>query len=171
MELIKLNIPAQFVSERARLTWREVLYGIDNELLAPGAAVEFAAGCAATGSSSPALVELAELERGEVTRTHVERLAEPEEYQPTEQIKEKWLYIVLAWIFEHRGAYPDALEVVEEVYADFGYPPIIADFVRYMPTDEPDLGSRELNEKRLYEKWKRYLDTASAGYASAPGMI
>ncbi|RYE51739.1 MAG: hypothetical protein EOP21_00575 [Hyphomicrobiales bacterium] len=34
-----------------------------------------------------------------------------------------------------------------------------------MPMDEPDLGSRELNERRLYERWKRYLDDELATLA------
>ena len=51
-----------------------------------------------------------------------------------------------------------------EVYSDFGYPPRIAGFVRYMPAEQPDLGSRELNEQRLYENWKRYLDQTSPEY-------
>ncbi|WP_394829859.1 DUF2247 family protein [Pendulispora albinea] len=67
-------------------------------------------------------------------------------------------------MFEHRADYADPLQTVEEVYTDFGYPPRIAAFVRYMPSDDPDLGSRESNERRLHEKWKRYLEEASGEY-------
>lgn len=34
----------------------------------------------------------------------------------------------------------------------------MASFVRYRPCEEADLGSLELNEARLFEKWKKYLD-------------
>lgn len=52
----------------------------------------------------------------------------------------------------------DPLDDVETVYAEFDYPPEVGRFVRYMPSDEPDLGSRERNEARLVEKWERYLE-------------
>ena len=96
----------------------------------------------------------------------IEQLATTEPDQDADKIRSKWLYLVLIWIFEHRESYPDPLQTVEEVYADFGYPERIADFVRYMPMNEPDLVSRELNEQRLYEKWKRYVDEEAAKYVS-----
>lgn len=167
MDLIKLSIPAPFIEERVRLTWREVLFGIDNELIAPEAAVHFADDRIANQDPSMALLELSGLQKGESTRTLVDRLANAEPPQNADEICNKWLYIALAWILEHRAIYADPFEAVEEVYADFGYPPRIAGFVRYMPTDEPDLGNRELNEQRMYEKWRRYLDEASAEYAAA----
>lgn len=166
MDLIKLSISLAFINDRVRLTWREILYGVDNELLAPGAAADFAGDrLARRDDPSAILVELAGARRDEPTRALVEQLASAEPPEASDEIQDKWLYLVLAWIFEHRASYPDPLQTVEEVYADFGYPPRIASFVRYMPADEPDLGSRERNERRLHEKWKRYLDEASAPYA------
>ena len=87
--------------------------------------------------------------RGEIERTEAE-------------LRDKWLYLVLAWLYEQRGAVPDPLQTVEEVYADFGYPEEIAGLIRYMPMDGPDLGSREANERRLFERWRQYLDSAAA---------
>jgi hypothetical protein len=71
---------------------------------------------------------------------------------------------VLAWFYEHRAEVPDPLQRVEEVYADFGYPEQLAKFVRYMPMEGPDLGSREANERRLFERWKRYVDDVASKY-------
>jgi hypothetical protein len=73
---------------------------------------------------------------------------------------------VLAWFYEHRGEVPDPLLRVEEVYADFGYPEQIAKFVRYMPMEGPDLGSREANEHRLFERWKRYIEEVAPTYST-----
>jgi hypothetical protein len=95
---------------------------------------------------------------------------EPEE--TLSELRAKWLCVVLAWIFEHRNEYADPLRAVEEVYADFDYPARIASFVRYMPSDDPDLGSRELNEARLYEKWQSYLQECWRTYAvSGTGAV
>lgn len=172
MDLIKLSLPFDFISQRARLTWREILFGFNNELLAQGAEVDFALDDLAKDNPPDALLELASPCKGEPTRALVEQLAQITPAEDDEEIRGKWLYLVLAWIYEHKEMYPDPLQTVEEVYADFGYPERVADFVRYMPTNEPDLGSRELNEVRLYERWKRYLDDEGArigAYRSRPG--
>ena len=164
MDIVKLSVPASFIHARTRLTWRDVLYGIDNELLAAGAAVEFARE-AKWDDRTPALEELAALGKGEPTRDLVEKLANEEPPRDVGVIREKWLFLVLAWIFAHRAHYPDPLQAVEEVYADFDYPPRITRFVRYMPAEEPDLGSVDLNVQRMHQRWKEYLDEASAEYA------
>jgi hypothetical protein len=140
MDLIKLNIPSTFILERTRLSRREILYGVENDLL----------------------------ERAPVPGL-VEELA-GHEPQPESTIRDKWLYLVLAWVYEQQANFEEPLRTVEEIYADFGYPPHIASFVRYMPSDEPDLG-RELNERRLYTKWKQYLDEASFSYATTPSNV
>lgn len=73
-------------------------------------------------------------------------------------IKEKWMYLILDWIYNNKNNFPNSLDVVEYIYSDFDYPRQISSFVKYMPSDEPDLGSLELNESRLYRKWNEYLD-------------
>jgi len=162
MDLVKLSIPWTFVRKNVHLAWRDILFGIDNELLDPDVPIEMATDQIATSESpSAVLIELAGLGKGERSRDLVKQLATTELDPESSVVHDKWLYLVLAWVYEHRAEYSDPLEVVEKIYADFGYPPRIACFVRYMPTCEPDLGSQELNEQRLYEKWKQYLEEAS----------
>jgi hypothetical protein len=162
MELIKLNVTPEFITARTTLTWREILFGIDNELLSPGAAVDFAvAAIMADEEPDSVVLELAGLGAGEATRDLVEKVAAAEPKQDADRVRSKWLYLALAWMFEHQQNYADPLGMVEEAYADFGYPEEVAAFVGYMPMDGPDLGSREANQRRLYENWRRYLENAS----------
>ena len=100
----------------------------------------------------------------ESTRHLVDQLANAEEARSEEELRGKWLHLALACLYEHRLDDPDPLQRVEEIYADFGYPEGVAQFVRYMPMDGPDLGSREANERRLFERWKRYIDDAATLY-------
>ena len=55
----------------------------------------------------------------------------------------------------------------DTVYADFDYPSKMADFVRYMPSTAPDLGSLELNEARVYRRWRAYLEECTRKYAAS----
>ncbi|WP_240358773.1 DUF2247 family protein [Myxococcus vastator] len=166
MDLVKLGIPYGFLRERTRLTWREVLFGMDNELLSSEVPVEKAVEqLGIEDGPARALVDLAGLEPWRSPRDYVGALADAEARQDAEAIKGKWLYLVLDWVFINREHFADPLEMVEKIYADFGYPERIARFIRYMPSDEPDLGSRELNEQRLYGQWKNCLDELSVEYS------
>lgn len=166
MDLVKLSIPYGFIRERTRLTWREVLFGMDSELLSSDVRVEMAIEqLGIEDRPARALAELAGLEPWTSPRGCVEALAGADASQDAEAIRSKWLYLVLAWVFINREHFTDPLEMGEKIYADFGYPERVARFIRYMPSDEPDLGSRELNEQKLYREWKSYLDELSAEYA------
>lgn len=164
---IVLRIPYEFIRDRARMSWREVRFGRVNELLDHLVPVALAAEqLAELEHPSTAIIDLAGADKNEPTLGLVEQLADGEPQRSEDEIRNKWLYLVLAWIYEHRDGYPDPLQWVEEVYANFGYPEQIAKFVRYMPMDGPDLGSREANERRLFERWKRYLDETASAYTT-----
>jgi len=56
---------------------------------------------------------------------------------------------------------PDPLQEVEELYADFGYPDAIGDFVRFLPPNDgyhPELHTKDENERRLFRHWEEYLE-------------
>jgi len=149
------------------MTWRDILFGLKQELLDPSAPVDFALEqLAREQEPSPELLELAGLSKQEQSRSLVELLADREQDEGADGTRRKWLYLVLAWIFDHRDELPDPLRMVEEVYADFSYPAEIASFVRYMPSNAPDLGSREQNEARLFARWLAYLEERRAAFAS-----
>ena len=63
-------------------------------------------------------------------------MAEGESAANDTEIQESWLYAILTWVYEHRDKLPDPLGIVEELYADFDYPPEISSFVRYMPPSD-----------------------------------
>lgn len=71
--------------------------------------------------------------------------------------EKKLLLILLSWLYENQSAFIDPLGVVEEIYAEFDYPEEIEQFVRYMPSKLPDLGSRSNNEKQLVRIWGEYV--------------
>ncbi|MEO7038065.1 MAG: DUF2247 family protein [Polyangiaceae bacterium] len=163
MELFQIHVPYNFLRGRVVLSWRFMLFGLDQDLLDPVASIELAVDCLEKDTETgPLLVELAGLSKFEPTRAYVEKLASLEHESGSSDIRDKWLYVVLAWILEHRDGYADPLQIVEDVYADFDYPSQIAGLVRYMPSDEVDLGSRERNEERLYEKWRAFVDGCAA---------
>lgn len=161
MDLVRLCIPYAFIRKRTNVSWRDIHFGLVNQLLAPDAPIALAVDQVDELADPPAaLLDLAGAGKNQPTLELVERLAEGEPGHSDDEIRSKWLYLVLAWLYEHRHEDSDPLQRIEEVYADFGYPEQLAGFVRYMPMAGPDLGSREANERRLFERWKQYVDDA-----------
>lgn len=154
-----LSVPYGYANSKANFSWREILFGLDHNILSSYSAVEHAMEeLKSTDDFSDSLVELASLSEGDAVRDYVEDLVSLEK-DKTFEAETKWLYVLLSWIYENRNDFDDALQVVEQVYADFDYPQSIETFVRYMPSDEPSLGSVEKDTERLYEKWKSYLSS------------
>ena len=155
-------LPTTFILEKASVGWRDLLWGYENKFLGWRSIVEFSEKRIPEVSDDLAvsLANFTKEDAGKVGNV-LRDLAGKEPIISDEKIKEKWLYIVLSWLFEKRSEFSDPLACVEEVYADFDYPDEIAGFVRYMPvTDGYDTSKHtpEENEKRLQSKWKEYLE-------------
>lgn len=81
------------------------------------------------------------------------------------KIREKWLYVILSWLWNNRINFEDPLSEVENIYADFDYPVQIESFIKYIPpTDgyDPSLYSYMKNIDRLMKSWESYLQKFDA---------
>lgn len=162
MNPLSLKLKYDFVSKKVKLTWKDILYAINRNFLPSDSAIEHAmVKISQSEEYNQALLDLASLYKGESVQPYLDELARLDLGQDDSMLNEKWLYLVLDLVFENKDNYADPLGVVEQIYADFDYPELVTTFVRYMPSDEPSLGSLELIELRLYKKWKDYLDIQS----------
>lgn len=168
MEMLTLKIPLTYIeSKLGRPSWQDVQFGLKNQLMDPNAVSELADEHLESVDPRPEVIELAIAEPGESVVEEVDTLARREEPTP-EATFHRWLYLVLAWLYDHRAELADPLQDVELVYADFDYPEELAAFVRYMPTNEPDLGDRAANEARMLGHWEHYLDRTQARLTAEP---
>ena len=156
-------ISTDFILDKRPVNWQDVLWGYENKFLGWRSIIEFSEKRLLDGSDVGLEVDLVSFTKenaGEVGNI-LRELAGKEFSSSDEKIKEKWLYIVLSWLFETRSEIDDPLAYIEEIYADFDYPDEIVEFVRYMPVnggyDASEHTSIE-NEQRLLNKWKEYLD-------------
>lgn len=117
------------------------------------------------GSNDPLEIELASLNKSEAYQVGdlLRKLASSSRDENCGLAQRKWLYLILAWLFKNKEIIHDALGDVETIYAEFDYPSEIESFVRYMPvTDgyDPSIHSKNENEKRLFDNWRKYLEAA-----------
>ncbi len=155
-------VPYSFICERALLSWRNALWGYERQLIGWSDVVAIAEDRLLLGSDNPMEIELACLGKSETQQVGelLRALADDESEDTGSASYKKWLFLVLAWLFENRDAVPDPLIEVESIYADFGYPPEIEGFVYYKPaTDgyDPSQHSIKENKARLFSKWEQYL--------------
>ena len=160
-----IPIPYSFIRERALLSWQDALWGYERQLIGWSDIVAIAEDRLLLGSEDSMEIELACLEKSEAQQVGelLRALAsnEPDDVGSTSDTK--WLFLILAWLFDNRDAVSDPLGEVERIYADFDYPTEIESFVSYMPvTDgyDPSQHSIEENKVRLFSKWEQYLSEA-----------
>jgi hypothetical protein len=163
-------LPFNFVRYRVDLTWADVAWGFQHGWLDAASVVECAvAQLAGDDDASPTVVELAGLTRSDLTEVPflLAKVVGAAGTEANPDSERKWLYLVLAWLYDRRAELSDPLGVVEQLYADFGYPAELRGFVRYMPPEghyEPQAHTHAENIARLFSKWKEYLDS----FAAAP---
>lgn len=158
MNTLNILIPYEYASEIVRLNWSDILFAIEQKFMTPDTAIDHAiAEVERVDNPSNAVVELACLLKGEPVHPYIGELANEEGIPNNNSAREKFLYLALKWVYDHKELYAEPLEAVEYIYADFNYPDEIANFIRYMPSEQPPLGSAELNLERLYRNWSDYL--------------
>lgn len=118
------------------VTWSDVRFGLERQLSKPEFAIAFASDLLEDDGSDAETLAIASSRRDESIGDAVNALAR-KEAEDLSALRERWLYLVLAWIFENRYNIDDPLGEVESVYSDLEYPDEISTFVRYMPMVGP----------------------------------
>jgi hypothetical protein len=158
-----IALPLQLCTgEIESLTWGEVLYGFSHRFLGWRSCVELASRRVEEGSSNPLEIELAAVGKDQDWKVGdlLSKLSGSEPRTDEVSHQKRWLFIILKWLYEHRGTFEDPLGEVEEIYADFHYPDEISNFVRFLPPKgdyKPAEHTREENIQRLFRLWSDYL--------------
>ena len=170
MNSMSIIIPYSYISKVVNLNWYDIKFAINNGFMYHQSAIEHAM-VELENDDSQNVLDLACLSLEETTYPHsihpyVDELANKTEDQDQNKTKEKFLYVLLNWVFENKECYEDPLRVVELIYEDFNFPKSIVNFVRYMLTTQPILATMEENIKRLFDNWKNFLDAQKIKYSA-----
>lgn len=170
---LEIEIPYSFIRNKVSLTWNELYYGIEYGFLTPEEAINKAEEeiLEETELSGP-LFELACLYKGEsyLIIQYITKLIDKEYFGNDDNIqyvKEKWLFIVLAWLYENSEKYnilyseqEYSLHSIGEklmiVWDDFGFPDVIEELVDLAPSfDGTSNDARFIYSLNL--TWQKYL--------------
>src|SRR4051812_11412742 len=103
---MQFKISPDFIERHAPLTWREIEYGLQNSWIDNDAAVQLAISrVSSERTSSPDAINLASVLPNEKYRIPeiIHRLAESD----PNFSRGKWLFLLLAWLFENRNDFHD----------------------------------------------------------------
>lgn len=168
MNTLGIELPYSYVAHRIKLNWFDVLFAIHTGYFSLESAIEHAGVELEKNEEGPQTVlDLVCLYPYEMHLVHpyIKELASTATAEEKKTAKDKILFVVLNWLFEHRQDYEDPLILVEIVYDDFGFPKSIENLVRYRPSGAPDLGSLELNQNRIFERWQNYISAESKRFS------
>lgn len=159
--LVSFRIPADYVMARAVPTAPEIACGVEQGWLSPFDAVTIAVEKLARGCLlMPPEERLALLLADDLDEVPALVSELGVGFEPMELRERLWLFLALDWLADHRGDFDDPYEVIEKLYADFGYPTEIAGLVRWMPVAEGE----PTGLAAIDERWQTYLDAARAAY-------
>ncbi|MEM6160100.1 DUF2247 family protein [Erwinia sp. P6884] len=164
-------IPFDFIDKNSHLSWCDVKWGYENNLITSDVLIKKAEKNVLAGNYTNSELELSFIIPGEVN--HVAHFLKDlcSELDPEDDLitKRKWLFIVLYWLWNNRNSFEDPLAEVEMIYADFDYPSEIEGFIKYMPPSDgydPSKHSQMENINHLMNKWKNYLEKRSTIFKS-----
>ncbi|MFW1781536.1 DUF2247 family protein [Acinetobacter seifertii] len=160
-------IPADFINQKVNLSWCDIKWGYENNLITSELPIKKAENIVLTEIYTKAELELSFLipnQSNDIFPYLNELCSETNE---DSTIREKWLYILLSWLWLNRESFEDPLDEVESIYTDFAYPAEMNSFIKYMPpTDryDPSLYSYAENINRLMKNWESYLQKSAEKY-------
>lgn len=160
---IRQPLPLEFVLPRVSLSRSDVKVGLFRKLLATeDVAVLVERGILDEGEQASDL----ESELVATLPPNWAAIGDPSEYpqhaSPDLRLgEEKWVYLQLAWLWDHQDESPNALDEIELLYADFGYPTEIEHLVRWMPARP----GRPVGEPAMMDSWSEYLTDCGARFA------
>jgi len=162
-------VPYDFIVKNTHLSWCDVKWGYENNLIASDVPIKMAEQIVLTGSYIDSELELSFLmpESSNEVSLFLEKLCTGFEQDNDSTIRQKWLFIVLSWLWNNRASFADPLSEVEIIYADFDYPAEIEGFVKYMPPSDgydPSTHSQTENMNHLMENWVNYLEEKFVEY-------
>lgn len=147
--MFDIRMEKKFRDRIIDLDWSQVIFAVSKKWFDKSAAVDYALEKLDSGAYSTDELDLAGTDWG--ANFEIEYILRKLSRIHTAEIdQEKWMKILLAWLYENRDLIEDPLGEVEEIYEDFEYPDLISTLVRYLPYEGPP--------EDMMELWKKFLD-------------
>jgi len=161
---LSMTFTYKYVTSLVPLNWIDLNFAIENNFLPYQTAIEHALIEMQKNESSPMeVMELACILQSEAKFSYdicqlVNKLAASQNSDNYSDSREKFLYISLNWVYEHKDDYCNPIEVIDILCDDINYPIEVKNLISFMPSSEPETNSSDTTTKRLFGRLLRYLE-------------
>lgn len=151
-------VPYSHIKSITKLTWCEIMYGIEEGYVDFDIVYQHASYIFQNSHfSNNAIAKLMTSNNDRESQDYIIELAEEElEYDPM-KISEKWLYIILSWIYNERYNYDDPIGHIEYIYEIFNSPAELTPIVMHTPSNDPHLDEPEKYHEKIYKLWNQII--------------
>jgi hypothetical protein len=156
-------ISSAFLLEKTSLTMAELEWAFSNGLIGAQTVVDVAGAALVEGVRCEMLVQLAGLTQSELTE--VKDLLAGCAGEDTEQLRAKWVWLVLSWVWEKHATDSELFEIVDSLYADFSYPAEMEPFGPYAPAYQGKTAQEAREEAR--QELRKYLTQGESKFGKA----
>ncbi len=128
------SIPADFINEKVNLSWCDIKWGYENNLITSELPIKKSKNIVLTEIYNKAELELSFLiptELNDIT-PFINELCPNFKEDEYAIISQKWLYVILSWLWINRTSFEDPLDEVESIYTVFDCPAEMDSFIKYM---------------------------------------
>lgn len=166
---LSIQVPYNFIREKINsLTWRELQYGILTGYTSKQTAIEYAIATISSSEDSKSLhFQLASLYNSELSLVEnlLTQIAKEEALQNENEMKRKWVYLIIFWLFSNRGTpvfindtppipLNGLFEMLLVLFEDLEYPVELAGIIGYSDEADESMSYLEAIEKYLVESEK-----------------
>lgn len=154
----------EYVTNLVPLNWSDIFFAINNNFLAHQTAIEHALEAVQKNENVPEdVLELACMLQSEAEFPYnvyqlVNKLATSRNSNYYSDSREKFLYVSLNWVYEHKDDYCNPMEVVDILCDEINYPDEVKNLCSFMPTSEPEINTSSSTTERLLGRLLRYLE-------------
>jgi hypothetical protein len=141
-----------FVADRLQVQWKDLVWAATNHWLDARALADLADELA--GENEDVRLAIANADSDELALAAVFDREATKDETSEEGVRERWMRLAVAWLYEHRELFDDPWAVIEEIWEAFGHAESLNGLIRWMPAPpgEPP------GEEGMAERWRRYAE-------------
>lgn len=161
-------ITYKFLSQNVNVCWQDICYGLIHKCITIDVAEQHCNEMIMTGVSLSQEYDtiLSSLDENEIFRC-VQSLAGKEKAVfHHDELSQKWLFVILLWVYEHRNEYGDPLMAAQVICDDFGSPPKVTSFVWHMLPQNVDNDTIKARDVQMMANWRDYIDREKFNWKS-----
>jgi hypothetical protein len=148
------KLTKEFVGERIEAGWKDLVWAASNHWLDTKALADLADAIPGASDDARVAVAIAAMDRDDAALKAVLDEQARNDVVSEAVVRERWMRLVVAWLYLNRGLFEDPWAAIEQVWEAFGHAPELNGLIRWMPV--PPGG--EPGEQGMLKRWREFVD-------------